>query len=326
MKEEWVKDMGEKIEFPNNYEAYINKGLKYVDLGDMKEAETCFEKAYAIKQEPKINALYATTLYQNGEYKKAKAITDEEIDYYNSEDNLTAFYVSILIKGHYFIQAEKIVKSKLAQNKKDASKWHSLSKSIEKEKEQVQLQNEKKYEAILKNVFSMGNQSFEIQARTIKEVNQLPLPLFIKAATTLLSNPFVNGIAKTTVLEYLIEQKVDNTFVLEWFGEQRVIKPVEILPVAKNKTVQEIEGILKETIENNDPVLFQVINQEANLHFMLLYPFIDEVIESPSQWVSLYLKRYDQVHEVSTKDSVSLESNTMNKWMHRLNDEIQKWI
>ncbi len=321
-----MNNMGEKIEFPKNYEAYIKKGLEFFELGNMEEAAMYFEEAYAIKQEPRINSFYATALYQQGEYKKAKTIADKEIDYYTSEDNLTLFYVSILIKGHYFIQAEKIIKTKLTQTNDNDSKWHAQYESIEKEKTQVRIENERRYERIMKNVFSMGNQSFEKQARTLKDATELPLPQFVKAAISLLSNPFVNGVVKTTVIEYLIENKIENTFALEWFGEQRMIKPIEMLPVMEVKAVQEIELLLKETIENNDPVLFQAISQEANLHFMLLYPFIDEVIVSPSQWVALYLERYDQVHERGTKKSVSLDIITMEKWMNRVNEAIQTWI
>lgn len=42
-----------------------------------------------------------------------------------------------------------------------------------------------------------------------------------------------------------------------------------MLPIAKTRAVQEIELILKETIENSDPILFEVISQEVNLHFMI---------------------------------------------------------
>lgn len=326
MIKEWVNNMGEKIEFPKNYETYINKGLEFFELGNMEEATMYFEEAYAIKQEPRINSFYATALYQKGEYKKAKTIADKEIDYYTSEDNLTLFYVSILIKGHYFIQAEKIVKDKLSQTNENDFKWHSQFERLEKERALVQIQNEKHYETIMKNVFSMGNQSFEKQAEIIKNAKDLPLPRFVKAATSLLSNPYVNGIVKTTVIEFLMEKNIENTFNLEWFNEQRIIKPIDMLLITETKAVQAVEHILKETIENNDPVLFQAIVQEANLHFMLLYPFIDEVIVSPKEWVVLYLKRYDQFHEFKTEKTASIELEMMEKWMQRLNDEIQTWI
>jgi len=58
----------------------------------------------------------------------------------------------------------------LAQNKKDASTMDSLSKSIEKDKKnKYSCKMKKNNETILKKLFSMGNQSFEIQARTIKK-------------------------------------------------------------------------------------------------------------------------------------------------------------
>ena len=318
--------MGERIEFPKNYEVFINKGLEYFESDNTKEAVSSFEKAYAIKQEPRINSFYATALYQNGEYEKAKAIADKEIDYYMSEENLTLFYVSILIKGHYFVQVEKIVKNKLSKTNDSDLNWHAQLERIEKEKEYVRIQNIKKYEVIMKDVFSMGNQSFEQQAQTLKKAKELPLKQFVKAASSLLGNPYVNGIVKTTVIEYLVEQRIEKELTLEWFNEQRMIKPSDLLPVNESKAVKEVEQILKETIENNNPVLFQAILQEANLHFMLLYPFIDEVIESPDEWVALYLKRYGQVHELSIKQTLSLNKNTSEKWMQRLNEEIQTWI
>ncbi|WP_414840181.1 tetratricopeptide repeat protein [Carnobacterium sp. TMP28] len=318
--------MGEKIEFPKNYETYLKKAIDSFDSGNMKEAIIFFEKAYAIKQELRIHSFYVTALYENGEYKKAKIVADKEIDYYESEDNLILFYVTILIKGHFFIQAEKIVKEKLAQTNDSDLKWHSQFERIEKEKEQVRIQNEKKYESLIRNIFSMGNQSFEKQACTLKEAKELPLPQFIKAASSLLSNPYVNSIVKTTTIDYLIDRKVKDEMVLEWFGERRIIKLMEILPIVKTKAVQEIERILKETIENNDPILFEAISQEANLHFMILYPFIDEVIKSPNDWVTLYLKRYNQLHEGSRDEKESLEQKKIKKWMYRLNEQIQTWI
>ena len=153
--------MGEKIEFPKNYEMYLKKAIDSFDLGNMEEAILFFGEAYAIHQEPRVNTFYVTALYQNREYKQAKIIADKEIDYYKSEDNLNLFYVTILIKGHFFIQAEKIVKEKLSQTNDSELKWHSQLESIEKEKEQVKMQNEKKYKSIVRNIFSMGNKKKE---------------------------------------------------------------------------------------------------------------------------------------------------------------------
>lgn len=321
-----MNNVGEKIEFPKNYELYLKQAMEQFNAGNMQEAANYFKEAYSIEQDKTVNTFYVTALYQIGAYRKAKEIADTQFVFYQSEERLYAFYTSVLIKAHFFDQATQIIKKELTKMKNldSIAVWQALSEMNINEKAEDEHQKEKRHQEILKNAFSMGNQSFEKQAQTIKEIETLPLDLFIKAAKTLLANPFVNGIAKASVIEHLILHQVNESFTIEWFTEQRTIVPIKLTMLAKNKTVQIVAALLKEEIENNDPVLYQAIHQEANLHFMLLYPFIDEVITLPDYWIDLYRERYEIDYQAEMIDSTA--HLLMKEWMKKLNEEIQGWI
>lgn len=317
--------MGEKITFPKNYELYLKQAMKYFNSGKMREATEYFKSAYSLKQDRKLNTFYVTALYQIGEYTEAKKIAEDKIDFYKSEERLYTFYTSILIKCHYFIQADSIIKKKLKETNNTQSQelWKTLELDSENEKKKVRQDEEKKNSAILKNALSMSNQPFEQQLHYMKDAEQLPMSLFIKAARSLLSNPYVNEIVKTSCLERLVLEKVEESFSFGWFGEQREVIPSGILPLKKMRVVQKVSEGLTE-IENDNPTLYQSVVQEASIHFILLYPYIDEVIVSPSIWIALYLKRYDPDFEESLFES-SEEAQKMEDWMDRLNDQIQEW-
>lgn len=326
LRKDWVNNVGEKIEFPKNYELYLKQAMEQFNAGNMQEAAYYFKDAYSIEQDKTINTFYVTALYQIGDYRKAKEIADTQFAFYQSEERLYAFYTSVLIKAHFFDQATLIIKKELAKMKNldSIAVWQALSEMNANEKAEDKLRKAKRHQEILENAFSMGNQPFEKQAQTIKEIETLPLDLFIKAAKTLLANPFVNGIAKASVIEHLILHQIDEPFTIDWFTEQRTVVPINLTMLTRNKTVQNVEDLLKEEIENDDPVLYQAIHQEANLHFMLLHPFVDEVIASPSYWIDLYRERYEPDYQAKAVDSTT--HLLMKEWMEKLNVEIQGWI
>lgn len=319
----WVKVLGEKIEFPKNYEYYLNQGKSLMERGETREAVDFIEKAYTIKSDRETNLVLVTVLYQVGEYEKAKNMAGEHLSLYQNDEQLYALYASILIKNHDFLQAEKIIS---IEKKKQVSVtlWQSLAQSMEDEKESLERTKKNKQQQVLKNVFSMSNQSLEEQSKTFKETEILPPHLFLQAAENILANPFVNGITKTTMLQTLLSREIDTPFTLEWFNEKHIIIPKNLVPIQESKAVQAIEDILKEQLENNNPVLYQIVSQEIYIHFMLLYPFIDEIITAPEEWVQLYIDRYEEGQQNSYQENGSEQISKLAEWMLRLDNTIEE--
>ncbi len=322
----WVKDLGEKIEFPKNYEYYLNQGKSLMECGETREAVDLIEKAYTIKSDRETNLVLVTVLYQVGEYEKAKNMAGEHLSLYQNDEQLYALYTSILIKNHDFLQAEKIIaiEKNKQNNQVSVTLWQSLAQSMEDEKESLERTKKNKQQQVLKNVFSMSNQSLEEQSKTFKETEILPPHLFLQAAESILTNPFVNGITKTTLLQTLLSREIDTPFTLEWFNEKHIIIPKNLVPFQESKAVQAIEDILKEQLENNNPVLYQIVSQEIYIHFMLLYPFIDEIITVPEEWVQLYIDRYEEGQQNSYQENGSEQTSKLAEWMLRLDNTIEE--
>lgn len=321
-----MKDLGEKIEFPKNYDYYLNQGKSLMERGETREAVDFIERAYTIKPDRETNLVLVTVLYQVGEYEKAKNMADKHLSFYQNDEQLYALYLSILIKNHDFLQAEKIIAAEKNKqnNQVSVTLWQSLAQLLEDEKESLERFKKNQQRQVLKNVFSMSNQSLEEQSKTIKETEILPPHLFLQAAESILANPFVNGITKTSILQTLLSREIDTPFTLEWFNEKYTVIPKNLVPIQKSKAVQAIEGILKEQLENHNPVLYQIVSQEIYIHFMLLYPFIDEVITAPEEWVQLYIDRYEESQQNRYQENDSKPTSTLAAWMLRLDETLEE--
>lgn len=319
-----VNKMGEKIDFPKNYDLYLKKAMSYFKIGNMEEAIPYFAKAYQLKKEDKINTFYTTALYQIGSYQEAKEIAEEKLTFYQTEEKLYAFYTSILIKAHYFEEATNIITKE--QHKigkpKNLEVWETLAKNCLEEVENKRLQEEKKHKLILKQSFSIGDKAYSEQAALMQELKLVPKDIYIQAAKIMLSNPFVNGLIKATLIEGLIAKECSEIIKITWFDEERQIIPTHLKPLEENQTVETVKKIIEEQVAIHNPSLFQLINEEVNLHVILLYPFIEEVITIPSIWVKLYQQKYDMEKTIIIEESV--EQKKMVEWMNRLNQQLSE--
>lgn len=314
--------MGEKIIFPKNYEQYVKKAVAAFQLGRMEESLPYFKEAYQLKQEEKINTFYATALYQVGRYQEAKEVVEDQLAFYEKENQLYAFYVSILIRSHHFLQAEAIIKKQLMRKGNDSEKvtWQSLLGFSKEEQKNKQVSQEKKLADIGKRVLSMMDKSYQEQSDLMKEMDTIPFHNYLKLAKLLVQNPFVNGLIKATIIERLVSERLDESIEINWFGQNRSFRPNETTTIEENETVRQVKRLLEEKIGLNDPALFASIGQEAQLHFIFLYPFIEEVITSSETWVELYRQQYEldyigQTEKLPYFDDLKL-------WQNRLNELI----
>lgn len=314
--------MGEKIDFPKNYDLYLKKAMSYFKIGNMEEAIPYFAKAYQLKKEDKINTFYTTALYQIGSYQEAKQIAEEKLTFYQNEEQLYAFYTSILIKAHYFEEASDIITKEQHRigKPKNSEVWETLAKNCLEDTENKRLQEEKKHKYLLKQSFSIGDKSYSEQADIMQMLEQVPLEIYLQAVKIMLVNPFVNGLIKATLIEGLIANECSEVIKINWFDQDRQIIPTQLKPLAENQTVETVKKIIEEQVAIHNPSLFQLIKEEFNLHVILLYPFIEEVITLPSIWVKLYQQKYDMETSIIIEESE--EQKNMATWMDRLNQQL----
>ncbi|SDQ10825.1 tetratricopeptide repeat protein [Carnobacterium viridans] len=319
--------MGETVPFPKNYDWYKKEAMDYFLSGRMEEAIPFFEEAYRLEQDELLNTNYTTALYQVGEYQKAKEIADDKYSFYEQEESLALFYTAILIKCHLFLQAEQAIvfrKKKFPLTDTSEENWSAVQELLEEEQTKIELEKQKKIDYLLKESYSLGNKSFTEQSAIMKELEEIPIEPFLKAVKPLLSNPYVNGIIKATAIERLAIEKVAGEFDIYWMKEKKVVRPDLLTSIKNHAIVQEVLSLLSERVEQYDPTLYQAMVQEVSLHFFVLYPFIDDVITSPVEWVELYQKRYDNSFVETTEPS--LNSKRMEEWMQRIDQELMDLV
>lgn len=319
--------MGERIDFPGNYEVYLKKAVHMFQEGNVVDACHFFEEAYGIHQEPSVNAMYVSALYQLEDYEKAKEIADDKKKLYENDESLYSLYTTILIKNHLFVEAERIIQKKLAlQNPAASTKeiWIAAKNALEHEKHKQKQEKRKYNQELLKEILAMGDKSFEHQAALVKDMKDMDKEWFVLGARSILRNLFINEIVKSTVLEILIDHQVDEEVELYWFSQRRFITPTQVTSLEEEKIVKYISEELKEKFEDDNPSLYHALLQEMNLYFLLLHPYIEEVITDADKWLSLSFKRYDTKFE--NKDEENKESRKMEVWINRLNTEIENMM
>lgn len=314
--------MGERIDFPKNYELYLRKAVHKFQEGNMVEACTYFEEAYAIKQESSINAMYVSALFQLERYKEAQEIAEDKLELYESDDSLYSLYTTILIKNHSFKEAELIIQRKLSQLNQTANKevWHTAKYVLEHEQNRHKQNEKKRNQELLKEILAMGDQSFEHQAALIKQMQEMSNEWYTLGARSVLRNPFVNEIVKTTVLEHLVREGVTEEFEMYWFDQRRFVVPADQSSLEENKRFKEVVHLLKEKFEDDNPTMYQALLQEVNLHFLMLYPYIEEVVTDASKWLGTCFNQYDAYFLNLVENDP--DNQIMKTWIQRLNEEI----
>lgn len=314
--------MNNTINFPNNYQYYIKQATQKMKTGAFQEACFNFEKAYELKQDKETNILYTTTLYQIGNFKKAKEIADDKRELYIKDEELALFYVSLLIETNHFLEADRIVQKK-RKSKESAKreKWLVLENQLEQERILQQAEQVKKEKKVFEEMKNIGEMSFEHQSSIVKQISKWSTDRYLNAAKRILADENVNEIVKTSILEELIARQVTETVELTWFHKKKSLALSHLSRLENNSTVLAVKKKAEEQLGERDPVLFQVLEQEIMLHFIFLYPYIEEVVTDPAKWVELHMQKlFNNSQEDRMADQHAI---LMQSWMDKLEQKTE---
>ncbi|MGY3779606.1 hypothetical protein [Isobaculum melis] len=301
--------MGEKIVFPKLYEQYVNQGMASFEAGSMQAAAESFSLAYEIKQEDMVNVLLTTALFQLNRSQDALELVEEKEALYLNDTQLTAFYVQLLIQAEQFEDAKVLIAEKAAMSE-EKELWQNLSEFLQQEEERIQ-------------VTQIAERIKEIEAKTaitvadatvlMTHLTQIPPAFFQQAVNAILQHPEVQQLAKTNLIEALIDLGIEETYQLLWFGETKEVSLKQVGKVSESSHYHYFQKALKSRLENSNPVAYQGILEEGCAHFYLMYPFHEEVIgQEDSSWLDLYLAYLAQ-------DQSAMER------LNQLSEERQQW-
>ena len=308
--------MGDAIDFPKNYDIYLIKAVRNLQKGNLLEAERYVEQAYALKKGKTANILYSSILAERGNFEEAKEIADENFGLYEKTEEKQLFYLTLLLHLRMFLQADTFLKKwRKNASRENAEKWEKMEETLAKEKEKMKREEKEKQKQVTQKLGNLSAFPPEEQVRILQESEIVPESVFQQLASSLLIHPYVFQASKTILLHDLLSRKAASSFSLLWFNEVKEVRPSLLLPLTEQPIYKAVHRVLENVTEKN-PTLQAMIEMEMDRHLFELYPFAEEVILFPEEWVGYYLALYDESSHQVIKQERSHQR--MKEWFDRL--------
>ncbi len=286
---------GNVILFPDLERRLKEKGLDCLKEKKYREAIELFEEAK--KLEPENSDIYIGLIlsyYETGSLNKAKKLVrfvlQEGIgDYIKMVD----LYIMILVQLHEYEEIISTIEGLLEDNQIPKDKYEHFSKMLHFSRKMSSARTEKKEKQAdykhdadqeLKLFIDQDPREMMMRIAKLADENIRPYLKDIKRYLLLAEgHPFL----KTMLLNVLKEHEYDQSVDVEKFGKQKSIIPIELEDIHRQSQAKSIKKIVKEALENDDPILFENIKSLIERHFFLIYPFKLEPVTNDA-WAAAY--------------------------------------
>lgn len=284
-----VKQKENVVFFPELEKRLVEKGLESLHLKKYPEAISLLEDARELDPENRDILIGLVLAYFEGaSLKKAKDLAKEMLlqgigDFIQMVD----LYLTILIQLHEYKEIVATIEALLDEKEiPSGKKEHFLtilqfskrmaenSLSLESEgKEESQVEKELA-DLNLNSIRDPKEQLLLISSLADKNIRPYinEIKNFLNATS---GNPFL----KTMLLNLLIEQEYNGEIGVEKFNIHNVFILSELPEIGSQTEMIEIINLLKQRLEQNDPVLFENIKSLVERHFFIFYPFNLEPFE-----------------------------------------------
>jgi len=269
-----------------------------MDQKNLIEAIDYFEQAYAIKQAFALNFLLASTYLEMGENKKALDIASEAKEEYISCLDYMELYTQILIQNNKFIDAHRIINNRiLLKVKGEMNHLVSMKKKVRKIELMYQQFEMQKINEIKAELKELRKHNYYEQLALVKKAVHLPQDDFVMIGKEILMDQDVHTLVRSWVLEEFANLRLKEEVSFIW-RDQKTYKviPVDIGGPLDSAAYQRIYLFLEKELMNEDPILLLDLSEELRLHFALLYPLADEIINDPHLWALSYIATYNEAY------------------------------
>lgn len=314
--------MGDQIEFPKNYGTYMHHAMSALQIGNYEKAIDYLKKAYAIKEENSLNVLLVSALFHNGQVKEAMNLAEDKKSFYVSNEKRVLVYVELLIHNDRFLLAQKHIDDKLKEvSGKYRDNWKTLQNTLEQKKEEAERERKVLEEQRTKQLFSLASVLPEEQFAIIQEAHSMKTENLKKAAPSVFQNPYVHPIARSGFLSLLISRKVDWEYTYTWFDQTKNINPSKMIVFEDNPIIHELLNQTNEMYIQN-PSLNELVKNELNMILLLLYPFIEEVIDEKhiTDWIMTIAHQVDPSEE-SLEKITDGRIEFIQSWISKIHQE-----
>ncbi|SJZ62688.1 hypothetical protein SAMN02745116_00979 [Pilibacter termitis] len=307
--------MGIQIEFPKNFERYVDMGQKAMKERNFAQAAEYFLKAYEIEQDFPLNFLIANTLFDIGEYKQALNLAKEFEEDYHSHLEYFSFYIQLLALNRQFIEAHREINTRIYEGEENEMEELVRLKKEVRHNELLFRQFERKKIEELKNEISLlPEKEYFQQMIEVKKMSLLTQEDFLEVARNFLANENVQILVRSWILEMLVVMGVQEEMEFLWVDKSvQKIKPNETTLPYQTKSYQQVFQELDELLGQNDPILMVNLMEEVRIFFAVIFPLSDSIITNPEVWAKSFLVdfwgEYDLIQEVEELQKEILEKS-----------------
>lgn len=280
--------MNEPIDFPLNFDRYMEMGQLALADGLLDEALLNFENAYNLQEDFQANRSLVSVLMARSEFFEAKKIADEmKADYLGDAENFL-LYLTLLAGTQFFIQGRKLVRHS------DFSDDVKESCLAELEQGEHFFRKFQRRELVERQALALelSCASFYQQGKQLRALERLPQTEYIEIAKKLIDEADLPLLLNNGLIETLVELGCQVTVDSQTINGRQTINLAELMPIDQQKSYLACLKQLQLQLENNDSELSQSLREELRLQFILLYPLGDQLINDPGTWIELFLASY----------------------------------
>ena len=136
----------------------------------------------------------------------------------------------------------------------------------------------------------------------VLELPVLPLKQYLIGAKFLVRDPFVNPLIRSSLMQMLQRLHLTGKIMIYWLDErEHLIDLAKLSDVESIPVVSQVEKMIKRDFSQQDPLSYQMFNQEFHLQLAYLYPLVELAISDAGAWyqaLTAYSKSTDQDQDV----------------------------
>lgn len=297
-KQERNNSKGNVIPFPDLEKRLLTRGLDHLQNKKYQQAIQLFEEAKSLnEQNDEVYIGLILAYYEIGSFQIAKDLALEMLredmgDYFQTVD----LYLMILVQMKSYEEIITTIEMLLEEREIPADKLEHFSKLLAFSRKMVD-ENPNSYStANLDEYLDVDhNPSLHLnenkdpnkQVLMIAELSKKNVRPYIEEIKEFLQGDRSHPFLKTMLLNLLIEQEYEREVLVEKFGRVKTVIPSKLFTLPEYPLKDDIQKVLQDHLESEDPVLYQQICSLLERHLFLLYPF--ELEDASAEcWAAAY--------------------------------------
>lgn len=279
-------------------EQLINDGERLIEAEEWAEAGKKFSIAFSMKQSFEFNKKAVMCFIKANEGDLAEEVAYFCYDKYLLTGSGVDMLVNIFLENGNFLMLEQL-KNMLLNHRTNMVKpvyIDDLTKRMAVAEQRYLSTGQKELLNQEKELTALVTMPMAQQADKIKAMKKMPLNNFVKAAKSLLLNPYLHPLLKSDVVENLVKLDFDEELAIVFWGETRKFNPINLRPIVLTDQVVHARDAFSKKSPHLDDFQLDARANEFTLCVSMVYPFNDEIIniDNLNDWIEVFTEYFNE--------------------------------